>query len=60
MTFRLPYGGYSALFALTLSRESLEETKRAVWMIVIGFALAGAYVLATGMVVVGNPMVRFL
>jgi multidrug resistance protein MdtO len=60
MTFRIPFGGYSALFALTLSRESLEETKRAVWMIVIGFALAGAYVLATGMVVVGNPMVRFL
>ena len=60
MTFRLPYGGYSALFALTLSRESLEGTIRAVWMIVIGFALAGAYVLAAGMVVVGNPMLRFL
>src|SRR5215469_8098687 len=60
MTFRLPYGAYSALYALTLSRESLEETKRAVWMIVLGFALAGAYVLATGMLVAGDPMLRFL
>src|SRR5215469_2430062 len=60
MTFRLPYGGYSALFVLTLSRESLEGTIRAVWMIVIGFALGGAYVLAAGMLIVGNPMLRFL
>src|SRR5215469_12164525 len=60
MTFRLPYGAYSALYALTLSRESLEETKRAVWMIVLGFALAGAYVLAAGMLVAGDPMLRFL
>src|SRR6516162_2453659 len=59
MTFRVPYAGYSALFALTLSRESLEETKRAVGMIVIGFALGGAYVLAAGMLIVGNPMLRF-
>jgi multidrug resistance protein MdtO len=60
MTFRLPYGAYSAVFALNLSRESLEASASAVRMIVIGFVLAGAYVLAAGMVVAGNPMLRFL
>ena len=60
MTFRLPYGAYSALFALNLSRESLEASASEVRMIVIGFVLAGAYILSTGMVIVGNPMLRFL
>ena len=45
MTFRLPYGAYAALFALNVSRESLEGTKRAVKSIVVGFCLAGAYLL---------------
>src|SRR5262245_1373777 len=60
MTFRLPWGAYSALFALNLSRESLGETTRAVQMIVFGFALAGAYALAGGMLVLGDPMLRLL
>ena len=45
MTFRLPYGAYAAIFALSLSRESLEATASAVRMIAIGFFLAGAYVI---------------
>jgi multidrug resistance protein MdtO len=59
MTFRIPYGAYAALFALTLSRESLEGTATAVRAMVIGFVLAGAYVLLGGMLVVGNAMLRF-
>jgi len=60
MTFRLPYGAYSALFALNLSRESLEASANAVWMIVIGFVLAGAYTLAGAMFVLGDPLLRFV
>jgi hypothetical protein len=45
MTFRLPYAAYGAIFALTLSRESLQATVGAVWMIVIGFVLAGVCII---------------
>jgi multidrug resistance protein MdtO len=60
MTFRLPYGAYGAVFALTLSRESLEATASAVWMIAIGFFLAGAYVILGLMVALADPTLRFL
>src|SRR5260370_25917618 len=50
MTFRLPYGAYGAIYALILSRESLEATANAVRMVIIGFGLAGAYSLI-GMIV---------
>jgi multidrug resistance protein MdtO len=60
MTFRLPWGAYSALFALNVSRESPEETRRAVRMIAIGFVLGGAYTLTGAMIVLGDPMLRFL
>jgi multidrug resistance protein MdtO len=60
MTFRIPYGVYGAVFALTLSRESLEGTTSAVWALAIGFVLAGAYVVVGAMVVLGDPILRFL
>ena len=60
MTFRLPYGAYAALFALNLSRESAEGTRRAVQSIIIGFVLAGAYLLTGAMLVIGDPLLRFL
>jgi multidrug resistance protein MdtO len=60
MTFRLPYGAYAAIFALTLSRESLEATAGAVRMIAIGFLLAGAYVILGLMVALADPALRFL
>jgi multidrug resistance protein MdtO len=60
MTFRLPYGAYAALYALNLSRDSLEGTRRAVQSIVIGFLLAGAYLLTGSMLVIGDPLLRFL
>jgi len=60
MTFRLPYGAYAALYAFNISRESLEGTRRAVQSIVLGFAFAGAYILTGTMVVIGDPLLRFL
>ena len=60
MTFRLPYGAYAALYAFNISRDSIEGTKRAVQSIVIGFPVAGAYILTGAMVVMGDPLLRFL
>jgi multidrug resistance protein MdtO len=60
MTFRLPYGAYGAIYAITLSRESLEGTVSAVRALVVGFVLAGAYVVVGAMLVLGNAMLRFL
>ena len=60
MTFRLPYGAYAALFALNLSRESLQGSRRAVQSIVVGFVLSGAYLLTGAMLVLGDPALRFL
>jgi multidrug resistance protein MdtO len=60
MTFRIPYGTYAAVFAVTLSRESLQSTAREVRMLAIGFVLAGAYVLAGATFVLGNAMLRWL
>src|SRR5215831_8327540 len=60
MTFRLPYGAYSALFALNLSRESLEASAGTVRTIASGFVLAGAYTLAGAMLVLGDPILRFV
>src|SRR3954453_14632340 len=59
MTFRLPYGAYGAIYALILSRESLQATANAVRM-VIGFGLAGAYILIGMTVALGDPLIRFL
>jgi multidrug resistance protein MdtO len=60
MTFRIPYGAYGAIFALTLSRESLESTANAARAMAIGLVLAGAYVVVGAMLVLGNAMLRFL
>jgi multidrug resistance protein MdtO len=45
MTFRMPYGAYASLYALTISRESPQTTGKAVKSIVAAFVLGGAYVL---------------
>jgi multidrug resistance protein MdtO len=60
MTFRVPYGAYGAIYALVLSRESLESSTSAVRDMAIGFVLAGAYVLVGAMLVLDDPMLRFL
>ena len=60
MTFRIPYIAYAALFALILSRESVAETAKAARDLVVGVMLGGAYVIVGAMLVLGNPMLRFL
>jgi multidrug resistance protein MdtO len=60
MTFRIPYTAYAALFALILSRESVAETAKAARDLVVGVILGGAYVIVGAMLVLGNPMLRFL
>jgi hypothetical protein len=45
MTFRMPWGAYASLYALTISRESPQTTGTAVKSIVSAFVLGGAYVL---------------
>jgi multidrug resistance protein MdtO len=59
MTFRLPYGAYGAIYAVTISRASLEATTSAVRMIVIGFLLAGAYVSLGLTAALADPLLRF-
>src|SRR5258708_39717970 len=60
MTFRVPYGAYGAIYALVLSRESLESTVNAARAMAIGLVLGGAYVLVGAMLVLNEPMLRFL
>lgn len=60
MTFRLSYVAYGAIFALTLSRESLEATASAVRMIAIGFLLAGVYIIVGLTIALADPILRFV
>jgi len=60
VTFQIPYTAFAVLFALVLSRESLEGTTKAARALVVGSVLAGIYVVVGAMLVLGNPMFRFL
>jgi multidrug resistance protein MdtO len=60
MTFRMPYGAYAALYALTISRESPQTTGKAVTSIVAAFVLGGAYVLLSACFFFGDPLLRLL
>ena len=59
MTFQFQYGAYGAVFAFTLSRESVEATASAARTIVIAFVLAAAYVFLGLMLVLNFPALRF-
>ena len=60
MTFRVPYGAYAAIYALILSRESLESTTKAAQSMALGLVLAGAYVVLGALLFSADPMLRFL
>jgi multidrug resistance protein MdtO len=60
MTFRIPYGAYGAIYAVTISRESTAATVQAVRTIIIAFAAAAAVVLAGAIAFLDDPMLRFL
>jgi multidrug resistance protein MdtO len=60
MTFRMPYGAYASLYALTISRESPQTTGKAVKSIIAAFALGGAYVLISALFFPGGPLLHLL
>ena len=60
MTFRVPYGAYAAIYALALSRESLESTTKAAQSMALGLVLGGAYVVLGALLASADPMLRFL
>jgi multidrug resistance protein MdtO len=60
MTFRMPYGAYASLYALTISRESPQTTGTAVKSIVAAFVLGGVYVLISACFFFGDPLLRLL
>jgi multidrug resistance protein MdtO len=60
MTFRIPYTAFAALFALVLSRESIEATANAARELVTGVVLGAAYVIFGALFALGDPMLRLL
>lgn len=60
VTFQIPYAAYGAVYALTLSRESVEATTSAVRIVAVSLVLAGAYAIFGALLVLGEPAARFL
>jgi multidrug resistance protein MdtO len=58
MTFRIPFGAYGAIYALTISRENPQATINAVKTIVVAFAISVLYVLAGAMLFLYDPTLR--
>ena len=60
MTFRLPYGAYAAIYALTISRESPQVTLKTVKTIFLAFTLGAVYILIGAQFFLDDPMLRLL
>lgn len=60
MTFRIPFGAYGAIYALIISRESLQATARAVKTIIVAFSLSVLYVLIGAMFFLQDPNLRLI
>ena len=58
MVFRIPYSAYGAIYALIISRESLNTTVNAVRIIMIAFALSVAYTLVGALFFLQDPNLR--
>src|ERR1700757_4571172 len=58
MVFRMPYGAYAALYAVTISRENPQTTIKEVKTIVVAFAVCVLYVLAGAMFFLVDPDLR--
>ena len=58
MTFKIPYGAFAAMYALTTSRENPAATLKAVKITIVGFAIAAAYVLIGAILFSSEPVVR--
>ena len=60
MTFRLPYGAYCAIYALSISRESTQMTLKTAAMRVVSYSLGAIYVLIGATFFVDDPLLRLL
>jgi multidrug resistance protein MdtO len=60
LVFRLPYGAYGAIFAMTISRENPEATLNAAKTMVLAFAFSVLYVLAGAMFFLADPTTRLV
>jgi multidrug resistance protein MdtO len=60
MTFRIPYGAYCALYALTISHESPQITVKAAVTRTVSFALGAIYILIGAAFFVDDPALRLL
>jgi multidrug resistance protein MdtO len=60
MVFRMPYGAYGAIHAITISRESPQPTVKAVKAVVITFVFAAADVLIGATFFLEDPRWRLL
>jgi multidrug resistance protein MdtO len=60
LVFRLPYGTYGTIFALTISRENPESTVKAAKTIIIWFGLSVLYILLGATLFLVEPLTRFL
>src|SRR6201998_4726110 len=58
MTFRIPFGAYGAIYALTISRENPEATAKAAKTLIVAFALSVLYILIGAMFFLQDPSLR--
>ncbi|WP_263349788.1 FUSC family protein [Acidicapsa acidisoli] len=60
MTFRLPYGAYCAIYALSISWESAQTTLRTAATRIVSYSLGATCVLVGAMIFVDDPLLRLL
>jgi multidrug resistance protein MdtO len=60
MTFRLPYGAYCAIYALSISRENTRTTVKAATTRIVSYSLGAIGVLIGATLFVNDPAVRLL
>ena len=58
MTFKIPYGAYAAIYALSTSRENPDATLKSVKTSIAWFVIAAAYVLVGAVLFSGEPVLR--
>jgi multidrug resistance protein MdtO len=59
-TFRLPYGAYGAIYALSISRESTQITLNTAITRIVAYSLGAVYVLIGATFFVDDPLLRLL
>ena len=60
LVFRLSYGAYGAILAMTISRENPQATVNAAKTMVVAFAFSVLYVLAGAMFFLADPTTRWV